>query len=289
MITAPKLMQKPYISFEGSLQVKCKDKSELDHLKKDFRQTFLKTNEELLDYQCDDVLIISPKQKTNNRFYVYTDRNPSRKIEINLENSTKNNVKKLVEFFKKLSSGKRNNDSPQTGDVVGFSELPLRGLINLLTCSKIAHMGIMCNNNFVLESNYPKSEIINLNDRLKLNRLNTLNIDRKVYVFRLNTEARKKVKKNRESFNTEVKNLTGINYNFKTLFHLAGKKLGVMNLPEAPSSSKKSRIICSELVGDILKKIRIIPDSINTLSIIPGELVELGIYSDLYERITRIK
>ena len=71
MIKTSKLTQKPYITFVGSLRVDCKDKIRLDQLKKDLGQTFHKTNENLLDEQCDDVLIISPKSKTNTHFYVH--------------------------------------------------------------------------------------------------------------------------------------------------------------------------------------------------------------------------
>ena len=288
MIETPKLTPKSYVSLTGSLRVDCKDTSRLDQLKKDFGQTFHKTNESLLDEKCDDVLIISPKPEASNQFYACTDRNSDRKVEITLEYSSKNNVKKLVGAFKKLSSGKKKTNPPQLGDIIAFSEHPMRIPVQIFTDSKINHVGIMRDDKSLLESIAPKSTVIDFNDRLTINRPDTVSIGRKVYILRLNADAKKKLKENKESFDNEIKDLTGIDYNFKTLFHLAGTKLGLLDSPKT-SSAKKDKIICSELVSDILKKIKIIPDNTNTLSVTPRDLTELGMYSDVYERITRVR
>jgi hypothetical protein len=163
------------------------------------------------------------------------------------------------------------------GDVVAFSSNdPFSLLIRLFTWSKISHVGIMVDDEFMLESMYPKVRIKRVMDRVldphfKYSR-------GKCYIFELNEEAREKLEAKEELFDTLVDTFIDRRYDLK-LVALMGidKVFKVFGWGE-----DKNEFICSELVGAIYEKLGIIKD-INVSKLTPRKVVELPIYKGSYQ------
>lgn len=283
-------INKNSIAFKGSLKVSCNNQEQLKAIRERHGDLLNKINEELIDKECDDVLILEPVAGSTDNFRVYSDRNRNLKQTFNFQenNDGKKNKEAIVKLFEKIKSGIKDG-SCKKADVIAFSELPVNTIVSPVIGTKVNHIGIITDDNQkFLESIVPATRTMDFKTRLEKNFSLVWKLKRKAYILKLNPEKRKILEKNSAKFDEAVKFFEKTGYDVFKFAAMAIKKF-IPDSVRKKENLEPKNVVCSELAALILRKTGMLGEGKEPNWMTPRDFMDMCIYSDTFERITKVK
>ncbi|OGI01710.1 MAG: hypothetical protein A2Y25_06505 [Candidatus Melainabacteria bacterium GWF2_37_15] len=276
-------------SFKGSIRIDAVNKNCVAKLLlgADYKKIVGEANNTLLDDWNPGVLLVKGLRGAKETIRACLDIKPESHLDIILSGKPwKQIADELVKTFNELKQGTLiDKPKPQFGDIVAFSNKPTTYITDIAS-RKISHIGIMVNDRDILEIDRSRMGIFPLDKVLRLPTKPSRFNERKAYLCSLTDNSREKI----QSVQTQVQNLMA-EMAKKKYSKLQCLKLGFSKVfgYEIPERKNRVTIICPEAVGKVFKKAEILHSSVNVSKLTPRDVVDLNIYTDIFERVSRIQ